>query len=463
MDDINTSLHSISSGKSKIGFQYYPDTIHFRESDLQKWLPELGALRASWLVLQSSAGRAIPEFFISGLIDAGIEPIIQFRLPLGETLDISQINPILSAYCRWGVKKIIFFDRPNTRSVWSSVGWAQQDLMERFLDQFMPLADLVIKMGANPVLPPLEPGGSYWDTAFLRSVLEALSRHNQTELLNNLVISAYAWTNFKSLNWGNGGSQRWPFSKPYLTPSNSQDQRGFRIFDWYNTVTQSVLQTMLPTIVLGAGVPCDPDTLALKEFPHEEHAINNLAIAKLLSGEKVKDPANNKDMLEPLPENIISCNYWLLAADQSSPYQKQAWFQTNDPDLPVVEQFKQWAAKLPVNKPVPTEKTLEFDTQYVSKSPANNPARPISHYLLLPSYDWGIADWHLDVIRPFVKKYHPTVGFSLNEASMADRVTVIGNLHNFPENSLNQLRQSGCRVERISGDGTTIATQLAER
>jgi hypothetical protein len=59
--------------------------------------------------------------------------------------------------------------------------------------------------GMTPVLPPWKPGGSYWDTAFLRSALEALQRRNQTQLLQKLVLSAYAWTWEHSLNWGAAG------------------------------------------------------------------------------------------------------------------------------------------------------------------------------------------------------------------------------------------------------------------
>jgi hypothetical protein len=88
---------------------------------------------------------------------------------------------------------------------------------------------------------------------------------------------------------------------------------------------------------------------------------------------------------------------------------------------------------------------------------------PIAHYLLLPVYEWGVADWHLDIIRPFIKKHQPTVGYSLEEAAYAAKVTIIGNHHSFPEESLEALRKAGCQVERISGDGTSIATQLAER
>ncbi|MEM5775190.1 MAG: hypothetical protein AAGU05_09340, partial [Anaerolineaceae bacterium] len=89
--------------------------------------------------------------------------------------------------------------------------------------------------------------------------------------------------------------------------------------------------------------------------------------------------------------------------------------------------------------------------------------RPIDHYLLLPLYEWGVADWHLDVIRPFIKKHRVTVGFSVREAALAKKVTVVGNAQSFPEDLLEKLRATGCDVERIQGDGGSIASQLATR
>ena len=86
---------------------------------------------------------------------------------------------------------------------------------------------------------------------------------------------------------------------------------------------------------------------------------------------------------------------------------------------------------------------------------------PISHYLLLPSFEWGVADWHLKVARPFIKRHQPTVGFSIAEAEKAKQVTVIGGEEQFPEADLAQLRGQGCVVRRIEGDGTKIASQLA--
>jgi hypothetical protein len=90
-------------------------------------------------------------------------------------------------------------------------------------------------------------------------------------------------------------------------------------------------------------------------------------------------------------------------------------------------------------------------------------AHPLLHYLLLPSFEWGVADWHLDIIRPYVKKHRPTVGFSIQEASLAQQVTVVGDSGSFSEEALTFLRSNGSTVEEIIGDGTTIATLLAER
>jgi hypothetical protein len=54
------------------------------------------------------------------------------------------------------------------------------------------------------------------------------------------------------------------------------------------------------------------------------------------------------------------------------------------------------------------------------------------------------------------------VGFSLSEAALAERVTVVGNETDFPESALNVLRAAGCFVERVEGNGTSIASKIRE-
>jgi hypothetical protein len=156
---------------------------------------------------------------------------------------------------------------------------------------------------------------------------------------------------------------------------------------------------------------------------------------------------------DPLPPQILSGNFWLLAAGPKSLHASRAWFQPNGAEAPTVAPLRRWIAAI-------LGPSARSDHKSFRRP---NRTHPISHYLLLPAYDWGISDWHLNAVKPFVKKYRPTLGFSLAEAILAGRVTVVGNPEDFPDEALDELRVAGCLVERISGDGMSIATQLADK
>ena len=83
---IHTTPREKISVLNRLGFHYFPDTFHYREIDRTTWLPKLQELGAGWVVLQSDAERAIPESFITSLIDGGIQPIVQFHLPLARPI-----------------------------------------------------------------------------------------------------------------------------------------------------------------------------------------------------------------------------------------------------------------------------------------------------------------------------------------------------------------------------------------
>jgi hypothetical protein len=439
---------------SRIGFHYYPDTYHYRESDLHAWIPELRSLGAAWLTLTAPTDRAIPEYFINGLLRAGIEPILHFQVPPETQINLPEIKIFLDSYAKWGVQYAVFYDRPNSRKSWSGAGWAQEGLVERFLDKFIPLAEIAIQSGLHPVFAPLEPGGDYWDTAFLQSALKSLQRRNQTEILAKLTLSAYAWTGTHSLNWGAGGPERWPGVRPYFTPSSEEDQRGFRIFDWYLAISQLALGHSCPIIIFAAGSPLDHRSCPAPDIAPVAQAQTLLNIARLLNQEKVTDPLSSDQAIEPVPADVLACNFWLLTDSANSSFVTQAWFQPSGTTLPVVGVFRQW---------ISSRSDLTAPKSFTPRAIEQALHPLISHYLLLPKYDWGVADWHLDIIRPFVKRHQPTIGFSLDEAEHASRVTVIGGPQAFPDAALDHLRSSGCIVERINGDGTTIATLLAER
>ena len=457
-----TIPYPTQSSRSRLGFHYFPDTLHYRASDLCTWLPELKAMGAGWLTLVAPLQYAIPEPFLHGIQGAGIEPILHFHLPLSHQAHDDTLGLLFRAYAGWGVRYVALFDRPNQRNAWPVSAWAQSDLVERFLDIFLPVANAAMQAGLVPVFPPLEPGGDYWDTAFLRASLDGLVRRGQDALLESLHLSAYAWADQRPLEWGAGGPERWPGVRPYLPSDGQQDQRGFYIFDWYLAEAEAALGSPRPILLLAAGRQLSSSTGAHEiEFEELEHANINLSIARrFMLGETTADAGES---VSPL---VLACNFWLLAADSNEPLSSQAWFQADGYQLPVVDAFRQLAVGKSVSQPElqPQQQAGEPDVQAVpsrTESIQAETSKSIDHYLLLPMTEWGAAEWHLDAARPYILKHHPTVGYSPEEASRAEHVTVVGGEQVFSEELLNILRQRGCQVTRISGDGTEIATQLA--
>ena len=439
--------HPTPIKNNRIGFYYFPDSLHYLKSDLQTWLPELTALGAQWLVLEAPTDRAIPESFIGGLLAAGIEPILHFKPSLAAPPRPDDLAVLFDAYASWGVNYICLFDRPNTFQAWTQGTWVQQELVSRFLSIFIPLAEQVCQAGMYPILSPLEPGGNFWDTAFMKAALKGIYQRGHTRLLSRLVIGAYAWPNNHPLDWGHGGPEAFPGVRPYFTPEDQQDHLSFRIFDWYTAISEHTLGAKLPIILMGTGTG---------------RSETDLQIADLLARTPVND-------IPEVPDHVMAGCFWLLSAptDNAAPH-PQAWYKSGGTAVKTVsllktrteERKQHQAATQPMNI---NKKTV--GTEPLTPAPPVNyrqskHTKPIRHYLLLPKYEWGVADWHLEVCQPFIKKYAPTTGFSLREASLAARVTIIGGDQSFPTDTVKKLKAAGCEVVQISGNGTEIATQL---
>jgi hypothetical protein len=479
----------------RIGFHYYSDTRHYRQSDLETWLPPLVEMGASWLTLVAPAERAIPESFIQALLSARIQPILHFCLKAAEPIPLDSLRLLLNAYARWGVGYVSFFDRPNVRSSWPAYIWAQNYLVERLLDDFIPLARAAQEQDLTVITPPLEPGGDYWDLAFLRTALRGLKRRGCTDMLDSLAIGAYAWINNRPVDWGVGGPERWPEVRPYQRPNSQQDHLGFHIFDWYLAICQEELGCRLPVFLLRAGQRfADEQPSGQAQAGLLNHARKNLSAVQRITSDPSSDHGG-----EVLPDEVKACNFWLLAADPDDPQAGEAWFLPSGEHLPVVEAFRQWAAYLrqaqdpgePVeagdrsgsevaDDEVAGEDNLDPDLPAsddelgedgtVSElsepidpgnqivGPKNQITHPINHYVLLPLYAWGAANWELSMVEALLQETHPAIGFSLAEARLAKRVTVVGADGAISSEALAMLRKSGCQVERLLEDGTLIAT-----
>jgi hypothetical protein len=430
-----------------IGFYYFPDDLHYRPADAQAWIPELKALGASWLTLRSTAARAVPESFLRAVIDSGIEPILHIPNPPGRPIDLDELRPLCSSYARWGVHYVVLYDRPNVRLNWPAEDWARAGLVDRFLDRLLPALTLVHSSGLVPVFPPLKQGGDYWDTSFLDTAIHSLRVRGQSGLLDELVFSCYAFAGNRPADWGAGGSARWTQTRPYHVPPGSQDQRGFRAFEWYNEVIASRLGAPRPLLMIAGGACLgDADDAGFLKVDEDRHTSCNMDIMDAMLNRR-------------LPAYMINVAYYLLSAAPDDAQRTLAWYRAEGAAVPAVAAMKQKMAEaiqaLAASEKRPAPSTAAPGSPCAGKT--------IYHYLLLPTFEWGVSSWHWEAAVEYIRKFQPTCGFSPAEASSAEHVTIVGNEQGIGPAIENDLRSAGCKVDRVSGqDGAETQIRLNE-
>jgi len=60
-----------------IGFHWFPDHYHYEKRYFDTFVPEMKAMGASWLLVLSDGLNTVPDWFLRGLIENDIEPIIR--------------------------------------------------------------------------------------------------------------------------------------------------------------------------------------------------------------------------------------------------------------------------------------------------------------------------------------------------------------------------------------------------
>lgn len=423
MQSINTSpLAARAVRKGGYGFHYFPDEQHYRIADLERWLPELQALGAAWLTLRASAERAVPEAFINALVQAGIEPIIHIPHSGVEPFDLEDLASLAAAYRNWGVNYVVLYDQPNQREQWPAGTFDQLHLIERFLTCWLPAVKVLRACGLAAVFPPLRQGGTFWDLSFLRTSIETLTAWGETELMHDMILGAYAFAGPHPADWGRGGQTAWPAAQPYCTPPGSEDQLGFRAFEWYAEVTAECLGQPLPTLVLAGGARFgELDTKSGQPLDIAWHTTCNANIAHAMTNRH-------------LPEYLLNMNFWLLAAE-GQPAAAAAWFPAGSQPLPVCQQLS---------------------TPVASAALASNASKPgaakrLPHYVLLPTLEHGPSEWHWRAAGGFVRDQHAACGYSAEDAAAALQVTVVGSEQEISRQVETGLRGIGCKVRRVAG------------
>jgi hypothetical protein len=407
---------TIAPKPAGLGIYYFPDDLHYRQKDLEAWLPEIQAMNIGWITLRGSLQRAVPEAFVRGLIRAGLQPVIHIpAAPIRPLRD--EITPLLRAYAGWGVRYVSLFAPPNLQSSWSRGDWQNGSPVDLLVDAFVPIAKSMIEAGLEPVFPAMHSGGDYWDLAFLEAALAALIARGEMDLLAGLTLAVEAWTYNRPVAWGAGGAAQWPSVRPYLTPPDSQDQLGFGLVDWVQEIVTRHAGQPRPVLVLRGGAALGDRLDA--NFPavdEKRHLDLNSEIARMVIERRVQ-------------ETLLNVTYWLLAADPGSASATQAWYRADGTTLPIVTALRRLGERARARR-----------------SEASH-SKVITHYLLVPGGLPSLTSSAWQHLQDYLRSVRPTIGDSIDEAVRAERVTLFG--ENPPAPVLQALRNAGCVVDEF--------------
>jgi len=258
-----------------IGFRYYTDTHHYGQDDLEFWIPELKAMRVSWLILLSDCAHPVPRFFVQELQLNDIEPVIGLHPPKVKPFNQDVLKSVIEAYAQAGVRYLYAYYEPNMMEQWSWDDWSQPELVKRFMEMLIPCLVRMHEAGLCPSLPPLRPGGNYQESAFLKEMLKVI-RSQKEFLFETLAVCVQAPPLWKG--------------------------QGFYPFERYDRIINGEVGRSLPLLVTDNG-------------PLEQGEV---------SAEGVVTSAAR--LREGLPRHLLNTSLGLLASQEGSP---EAWYKSD--------------------------------------------------------------------------------------------------------------------------------------
>jgi len=446
-------------GDTGLGFNFCTDASQYRDEEIPFWIDELVQLGASWLVLPSTLDQTVPGAFVRELIVHDIEPVIRVVVQPIRAVDPGILADRCREYASQGIHYLHVYQEPNLATEWTVAGWAQPGLTKRFGELLVPVLGQIVEAGLYPLVSPLAPGGHYWDLTFLEQLLEEIAQLAPGTVVDRLGVCIHNYASNLPLEWGQGGPGRWPTARPYTTPPESEDHQGFHLYEWYDAIVRRRLGDSHPLIAGETGLV--PGTQNHAEFPpigDGLHAERTTRIARMALDDE-------------LPDYLFNVAFWTLNAGKNDPVDFHAWYKRDGSRLPTVDALKT-LPKHPRQAPEPavsfekvviSDVSVDLPTGFIgvaeepeeSTTPAvESDRRVIDHYLLfLPfseSSSGGGSAWQaIAGALEYLACFQPTIGFQVAEARRARQVTVIGDDTGKLVEVGEELRQSGCFVERI--------------
>ncbi len=443
---------SANRKSKKLGFHYYKDAGHFDDPSLDYWLPKLQAAGTSWLVIYAPDNSEIPENFIIRLREVRIEPIIVLNYAISEPPSPQIFQQRMAYYHSIGIHMVQFFNRPNMRSSWSAEDWVKPGLVTRFIRKFADYATICVREKVIPLFPLLEPGGDYWDLAFLRSSIKQIRKEFSESLLSNMVFSASACLNKNLLSWNEAGPSGYPPAAPYA--EGVVDHRGFYLFQWYEEILSKEIGKNVPLLLMDAGLW---DAKAgIFDVVTRESKQQYLNILNLLQDVTLRSSGK-------IPSYVLSCCVYKLPTTESLsaavPSGSEAAdglyaFRAKNPedDISFPEKVNRFFRKLSISNLLQMIKkvgtNIATNVQYAGRYVFQGGS--LKEYFLLPEVSSLFTEDQMNTIRQYIKIHKCTSGNDLNEALASKNVIMIDDQALYPAYMLRQLQDRGCDVHTVS-------------
>ena len=336
------------------------------------------------------------------------------------------------------------------RSSWSAEDWIKPGLVSRFVRRYADYATACVREKIIPLFPLLEPGGDYWDLAFLKSSIKQIRKEFSESLLANLVFTASAGLNRHPLEWNAGGPSAYPPAVPYT--NDLVDHRGFYLFRWYEEILKKEIGKTVPLLLMNAGLW--DASAGIFDVVTKESRQQYLNILNILQDVTVRNDSS-------IPSYVLSCCIYKLPSTESLSASVSTGKSVSEQLLYGAENGKKSASgeskrgffpNLKISKiiKIPLQVGTNLATLLKRAGEYLFQGGRLKEYFLLPEVNSLFTEEQLNTIRQYIKMHKCVSGNDLNEALASKNVIMIDDQALYPAYMLRQLQDRGCAVHTVS-------------
>lgn len=384
----------------------------------QAYLPRIVDMRMKWCLVPAGDELQLASV-AAALAQFGVMPIARWVTTIDfGGLDFVRFVPILN---KLGLPAYIqIFNEPGDIREWKS----GSPNFDQFVQRWCQHADLVATAGGYPGLQVLTPDE-------LRTVLQALKAGNANNVIDRMWFCPHPY-----------GANH-PPDYPYDT-LNQHDHPGATVFEDDVTVLgwlefEPIFQQELgfiPPFIAGEG-GWQYGNAEDNRYPRVEDLQHAQYHTALFNSFRTRLLPNGR----PLPDYFFAFCPWLLYGADAD-----AWYS--------------WTTGTRQQTVISVQSIPSFVRQFDWNVASRH---PVAHYMLFGSPAEQATRSMLIGARKYVMQFGPTLGFSAQDAALAQRVTIVGDSRAIAANVEKELRDVGCRVERLDGDQYAADLILGDR